>query len=203
MSDTVVGTELVRGLVATVLSVGGDGGDVEAIKVVAIILNVIVLDNVVGDLGDGSDGANRVGVMGVVGNDNGSLTFDVLSGSGLVSLGDISGGVLVVILSPDVIIGGDAALPLLVIVGVSLNGVVRLAPGPVGVRSVGLLSVGVVVVPADSGGTGLGGGLIVALTVTGGGLGGRAVGGGSVDGSLSGTSCSCSDSSLEHYEVSF
>merc|ERR1719464_2090695 len=92
-----------------------------------------------------------------------------------VSIG-VTGVVPVVILGPLVIIGADLTSVVLVGVALGLNGVVRLAPSGVVVRSVSLLGPGVVVVGTLGGTVGTGGtlpdgALSASAVLSGGGLG--------------------------------
>ena len=65
---------------------------------------------------------------------------------GLLVAGGIAGVVAVVVLGPLVVVGPDLASVLLVIVGLSRDGVVRLAPSGVGIGAVGLLGPLIVVI---------------------------------------------------------
>ena len=67
-------------------------------------------------------------------------------GCGLLVAGGVAGLVAVVVLGPLVVVGPDLASVLLVIVGLSRDGVVRLAPSGVGIGAVGLLGPLIVVI---------------------------------------------------------
>ena len=104
----------------------------------------------------GSSGAfSTLAVAGTlaVGRGRGSLAVSVT----LTSI------VSVVVLSPLIVVGADTSGVVLVVVGLGLNGVIRLAPSGVVVRAIGLLGPDIVVV-ATTGGTVAGAGTLPDLT---------------------------------------
>ena len=121
----------------------------------------------------------------IVGGDVGGLLdtwLGSLGGSSSIAGHGVGNAVLVVVLSPLVVVSADLACVLLIIVGLSGDGVVRLAPSGVGVLTVSLLGVLVVVVSTlllgrGSGGTGINHTVASGLAVASG-------GGGAVRGTL-------------------
>ena len=100
--------------------------------------------------------------LDAVGRLDGSLRS---GGGGAAVSGGVPVVVAVVVLGPLVVIGLNRAGVLLVVVGLGVNGVVRLAPSAVVVRAVSLLGPLVVVVAGAGGGTAPGCLIVVLLGI--------------------------------------
>ena len=91
-------------------------------------------------------------------------TLAVGRGRGSLAVGvTLTSIVSVVVLSPLIVVGADTSGVVLVVVGLGLNGVIRLAPSGVVVRAISLLGPDIVVV-ATTGGTVAGAGTLPDLT---------------------------------------
>ena len=100
--------------------------------------------------------------LDAVGRLDGSLRS---GGGGAAVSGGVPVVIAVVVLGPLVVIGLNRAGVLLVVVGLGVDGVVRLAPSAVVVRAVSLLGPLVVVVAGAGGGTAPGCSIVVLLGV--------------------------------------
>ena len=164
---SVVADSIVDGSDVVTLVVGvnlaWDMRNVEIIKIMTIVL-LILNSNGHGSL---------LAIELALGNGDSDLVALLNGGGGSVTMSRLVTRLFFIVVdSPEIVIGVSSSLVLLIIVRVSLDGVIRLTPGEVGVPTVTLLGVLVVIVTSNGGSILIRGGLVRAgrLTITGGGV---------------------------------
>ena len=130
----------------------------------------------------GLGGGGVVATLLAVGTVAVAIALPGLRGGGLAVLVSVTRVVSVVVLGPLVVVGAHALGVVLVVVGLGLDGVVRLAPSGVEVRAIGLLGPDIVVVATL--GSAVGGGSTLPAVLAGGTV---ALGGVAVAGALGGS----------------